>query len=51
MTFPLLNAARHVCFLVAGADKRSVVEAILAGDERYPAARVRAERITWLLGW
>jgi 6-phosphogluconolactonase len=51
MTFPLLNAARHVCFLVAGADKRSVVEAILAGDERYPAARVHAGKITWLLGW
>lgn len=51
MTFPLLNAARHVCFLVAGADKREVVEAIIAGDQRYPAARVRAARITWLLGW
>jgi len=51
MTFPLLNAARHVCFLVAGSDKRGVVEQILAGDERYPAARVRAARITWLLGW
>lgn len=51
MTFPLLNAARHVCFLVAGADKREVVEAILAGDPRYPAARVCAARTTWLLGW
>ncbi len=51
MTLPLLNAARHVCFLVAGADKREVVEAILADDRRYPAARVRAERVTWLLGW
>ncbi len=51
MTFPLLNAARHVCFLVAGADKCEVVDAILAGDLRYPAARVRAARMTWLLGW
>jgi 6-phosphogluconolactonase len=51
MTLPLLNAARHVCFLVAGADKRAVVEAILAGDQRYPAARVRPSRTTWLLGW
>lgn len=51
MTFPLLNAARHVCFLVAGADKREVVEAIIAGDQRYPTARVRAARSTWLLGW
>jgi 6-phosphogluconolactonase len=51
MTLPLLNAARHVCFLVAGADKRSVVAAILDGDERYPAARVRAAHTTWLLGW
>lgn len=51
MTLPLLNAARHVCFLVASADKRPIVEAILAGDQSYPAARVRAARMTWLLGW
>jgi 6-phosphogluconolactonase len=51
MTFPLLNAARHVCFLVTGAGKRQIVEDILAGDLRYPAARVRPARTTWLLDW
>lgn len=51
MTFPLLNAARHVCFLVSGKDKRGVVEEILAGATRYPAAHVRAARTSWLLGW
>ena len=51
MTFPLLNAARHVCFLAADAGKRTVIDAILAGDERFPATRVRAARTTWLLGY
>ncbi len=51
MTFPLLNAARHVCFLAADAAKREIVEKILAGDEHLPAARIHASRRTWLLGW
>ena len=51
MTFPLLNAARHVCFLAAGAAKRPIIDAILAGDTRYPATRVRPARTTWLLGY
>ena len=51
MTFPLLNAARHVCFLAADAGKRAVIDAILAGDERYPATRIRPARTTWLLGY
>ncbi len=42
-TYPVLNAARAVAFLV-GADKREIVERVLAGDESLPAARVKAER-------
>lgn len=52
MTFPLINAARHICFLVAEPAKRTVVEAVLAGDPQLPASRACGrERTTWLLGW
>jgi len=39
-----LNAQPLVAFMVAGGEKRDVLERILAGDERFPAARVRAEK-------
>ena len=50
MTFPLLNAARHACFLVTGAGKHALVEEIAAGRSAYPAGRVRAAAVTWLVG-
>jgi len=46
MTFtcPLINAARHVLFLVTGPDKANAVHAVLSNDAdlrgRYPASRV-----------
>jgi 6-phosphogluconolactonase len=53
LTLPVINNARHVVFLVTGADKAEIVAEILAGKDggRYPAARVApAEGIlTWLL--
>ena len=51
MTFPLINAAHHVLFLVPQADKRAIAEAAVAGDQRYPASRVHGQECTtWLLG-
>ncbi|MEO7319599.1 MAG: 6-phosphogluconolactonase [Chthoniobacteraceae bacterium] len=50
MTFPLLNAARKVCFLVKSAEKLPLVEQIVAGDETLPAGRVRSRSVTWLVG-
>ena len=52
MTFPLINAARHVAFLVAGAEKLPLVEAILAGGSALPAAQVRPAKgaLTWIAG-
>ena len=41
MTFPLLNAARNVCFLVNDGAKLPLVEQIMGGDFSYPAARVQ----------
>lgn len=52
-TYPLINAARHVLFLVEGEDKKPIVSQILAGAGDYPAARVAPPdgRVTWFLGW
>jgi len=52
MTYPLLNAAREVLFLIAGETKRAIVEEILAGGADYPAAAVVPTdgRVIWLLG-
>ena len=54
LTYPALNAARHVMFLVAGASKakalRDVIEGNATGDQR-PAAGIRPEagELTWLV--
>jgi 6-phosphogluconolactonase len=51
MTFPLLNAARKVVFLVTGEEKAEIVREVLEGPERYPAQRVRPTRgaLSWIL--
>jgi 6-phosphogluconolactonase/glucosamine-6-phosphate isomerase/deaminase len=41
-TYPTIDAARTAAF-IAGADKREIVERVLAGDESLPASRVNAE--------
>ncbi len=41
-TLPLLNAARHVAFLVTGKDKNSALRRVLNGDPALPASRVVA---------
>jgi 6-phosphogluconolactonase len=53
-TYPTLNAARQVLFLVAGANKAEPVRDVLEGQaprERRPAAGVRPAEgiVTWLL--
>jgi len=52
-TFPLINAARGVCFLINDPAKGGVIEEILAGGSEYPAAKVMpaSGRLTWLLGF
>ena len=54
MTLPLINAARRVLFVVAGADKAAAVRLALestAGAATAPAARVqlREGRVDWIL--
>jgi 6-phosphogluconolactonase len=48
LTFPVLNAAREVLFVVTGSEKAATIAAVRAGAE-LPAAQVRAARTTWLL--
>ena len=50
-TFPLLEQARQICFLVDGNKQQELVERVLEGDEQYPAARVRSATggITWII--
>ena len=51
-TFPLINHARHVCFLVNAKKQPELVEKIINGDQQYPSARVNpsAGALTWILG-
>ncbi|MBI2156047.1 MAG: 6-phosphogluconolactonase [Candidatus Rokubacteria bacterium] len=51
LTFPVLNAAARVVFLVAGAEKAKVVKAVLADQAPLPAALVRPDdgELVWLL--
>jgi len=51
-TFPLISQARHICFLVSANKQPELIERVLDGDTRYPAARVDAPdgQITWIIG-
>jgi 6-phosphogluconolactonase len=49
LTFPVLNAAREVNFVVTGADKAPAVQSVRAGSDAMPAAHVDAERTVWLI--
>jgi 6-phosphogluconolactonase len=51
-TLPVINHARHVCFLVNAAKHADLIERVLKGDLKYPASRVNpdAGKLTWILG-
>jgi 6-phosphogluconolactonase len=52
MTYPLINAAEEVVFLVTGGEKRAIVKEIIAGGADYPAAKIQPDsgKITWMVG-
>ena len=52
LTYPVLNAARHVAFLVNSKGKDGILEEVFSGTSSYPSAAVQptAGRLTWLLG-
>jgi 6-phosphogluconolactonase len=51
-TFPLINQARHICFLVGSAKSADLIERVLEGDPQFPASRVNpsAGEVTWIIG-
>ena len=51
-TFPLINHARHILFLVGASKNPQIIERVLAGDQQFPAARVNpsAGEVTWIIG-
>ena len=51
-TFPLLNAARRILFLVGAKKNPALIEHVLQGDSQYPAARVNpsAGEVMWMIG-
>jgi len=51
-TFPLINCARHILFLVGAAKNPELIQRVLNGDRQLPAARVdpSAGEVTWMIG-
>jgi 6-phosphogluconolactonase len=45
LTYPALNDARRIVWLVTGPDKREPLQKLLVGDESIPAGRVRNEQM------
>jgi 6-phosphogluconolactonase len=43
LTYPALDTARRILWLVTGPDKREPLQKLLAGDGSIPAGRVRSE--------
>jgi len=50
-TFPLINQARQILFLVGASKSPQLIERVLAGDRQFPAARVNpvAGEVTWMI--
>src|SRR5438093_4088151 len=50
-TFPLINQARQICFLVGAAKNPALIERVWKGDPQLPAARVDplAGNVTWMI--
>jgi 6-phosphogluconolactonase len=51
-TFPLINHARYICFLVDATKHKDLIERVIDGDPNFPASRVNptAGELTWILG-
>jgi 6-phosphogluconolactonase len=44
MTFPILDRARKLVWVVTGAEKRLALARLLRGDTSIPAGRIRQDR-------
>jgi 6-phosphogluconolactonase len=52
LTYPLINDARHILFLVGASKTPQLIERVLEGEQQFPAARVNpsAGEVTWIIG-
>jgi len=50
-SFPLINAARHICFLVDANKGADLIERVIEGDRGFPASHVNpaAGKVTWII--
>ena len=50
-TFPMINQARHICFLANANKNAGLLDKVLGGDRQFPAAQVEPAdgAITWIL--
>jgi 6-phosphogluconolactonase len=48
LTYPVLNRARRVLWVVTGAEKAPMVNRVIVGDRAIPAGRIRSEHATLL---
>jgi 6-phosphogluconolactonase len=50
-TFPPINHARHVCFLINATKNAELIERVIKGDSKFPASRVNPSsgQLTWIL--
>jgi len=52
LTYPVINAARHVIFLVDSKGKEEMLEKVFSGTHDFPCNRVRPAQgnLTWIVG-
>src|SRR5262249_42144150 len=48
LTYPTIESSRHTAFLVAGPEKRAILDRLWQGDDALPAARLRPKGILWI---
>jgi 6-phosphogluconolactonase len=50
-TFPLINHARHILFMVGASKDPALIERVMEGDQQLPAARVDPSEgeLTWIM--
>ena len=51
-SFPLINHARHVCFIMDARKNKQLIDDVIKGNQKFPAARVNPTwgKLTWILG-
>lgn len=48
-TYPLVNNARSVVFVAAGAGKRVILPQVLSVNSTLPSGRVKATKVVWMV--